>query len=105
MKRVVLFLILSASVVFSSCAPKYSSATAKPVSTLSCKQMEREQMKLASIRDDASGKAGFSKENVMWALFFLPGMVVNEMDNRDVINKVDRRTEDLTDEQAKKGCI
>lgn len=105
MKRVTLFAILSAMIILPSCAPKYSSATAKPTSTLSCKEMKREQMKLSRIREDASSKSGVSKENVAWALLFWPGVIVNEMDNRDVIEKVDRRSEDLTRAQVAKGCI
>ncbi|WP_119673210.1 hypothetical protein [Deinococcus sp. RM] len=93
-----------ASLTLASCAPKYTSATAKPVSELSCGEIKDEQAKLASIRADAESKKGVSKENVLWALFFWPGAVVNEMDNRDVIAKVDARDAELTKASTAKSC-
>lgn len=45
-----------------------------------------------------------SKENVLFALFFWPGMVFNEVDNRDVITKVDTRTAELVKAQSAKSC-
>ncbi|MDP9766642.1 hypothetical protein [Deinococcus enclensis] len=97
-------LLLIGSLTLASCAPKYTAATAKPVSDLSCTEIQDELTKLAAIRADAESKKGVSKENVLWALFFWPGAVVNEMDNRDVIAKVDARTEELVKAQSAKQC-
>jgi len=104
MKKILLGLAIASTVVLSSCAPKYTAATAKPVSDLNCAEIKDEQAKLANIRADAESKKGVSKENVLWALFFWPGAVVNEMDNRDVIAKVDARAAELTKAQSAKGC-
>lgn len=104
MKTKVLGLVLVASTLLASCAPKYTNATAKPVSDLNCAEIKDELGKLASIRSEAESKKGVSKENVLWAVFFWPGAVVNEMDNRDVIEKVDARTAELVKAQSAKSC-
>lgn len=104
MKKATLLLLSVASLTLASCAPKYTAATAKPASELSCAEIKDEQAKLASIRADAESKKGVSKENVLWALFFWPGAVVNEMDNRDVIAKVDARDAELVKAASAKGC-
>ena len=96
--------LLAASFTLASCAPKYTNATAKPASSLSCAEIQDELGKLASIRADAESKKGFSKQNVLWAIFFWPGAVVNEMDNRDVLAKVDDRTKELVAAQTGKNC-
>lgn len=93
-----------AALALASCAPKYTQATARPVSDLSCTEIKDEMVKLASIRAEAESKKGVSKENVLFALFFWPGAVVNEVDNRDVISKVDARTSELVRAQSAKGC-
>lgn len=103
MKKVLVCLLLTTSVL-TSCAPKYTNATAKPVTELSCTEITDELGKLSKIRTDAESKKGLSKENVLWAVFFWPGAVVNEMDNRDVIEKVDTRTAELVKAQSAKGC-
>lgn len=103
MKKIATLFMVSA-LAFTSCAPKYTNATAKPASDLSCAEIKDELAKLDSIRTSAESKKGFSKENVLWALFFWPGAVVNEMDNRDVIDKVDARTAELTKAQTAKSC-
>ncbi|MXV19116.1 hypothetical protein [Deinococcus xianganensis] len=104
MKKMTLLLLGVASMTLASCAPKYTSATAKPVSELSCGEIKDEQARLAGIRAEAESKKGVSKENVLWALFFWPGAVVNEMDNRDVIAKVDARDAELTKAFSAKSC-
>lgn len=104
MKKIAVGLLLTAAVSLSACAPKYNSAAAKPVNELSCAEIKDELTKLASIRSDAESKKGVSKENVLWALFFWPGMVVNEVDNREVIEKVDARSAELVKAQSAKGC-
>mgnify|MGYP006899162147 CR=1 FL=1 len=103
MKKIAAGLMIFA-LAATSCAPKYTNATAKPVSELSCAEITDEMGKLAAIRKDAESKKGFSKENVLFALFFWPGAVVNEMDNRDVLEKVDARTQELVKAQSAKGC-
>ncbi|MVN86942.1 hypothetical protein GO986_09205 [Deinococcus sp. HMF7620] len=102
--KVTLALAATAALALSACAPKYTAATAKPVSDLSCAEMKDEQVKLASIRSEAQSKKGISKENVFWAVFFWPGAVVNELDNREVIEKVDARSAELTKGQSAKNC-
>lgn len=102
MKKMILPLM--AALTLASCAPKYTQATARPVSDLSCAEIRDELGKLANIRAEAESKKGVSKENVLFALFFWPGIVVNEVDNRDVIAKVDARTADLVKAQSAKSC-
>lgn len=104
MKKMMLPLTLIAALSLASCAPKYTQATAKPVTDLSCAEIKDELGKLAGIRAEAESKKGVSKENVLFALFFWPGIVVNEVDNRDVITKVDARTADLVKAQSAKSC-
>lgn len=104
MKKTVLGLVCIAALSITSCAPKYTNATARPASDLSCGEIKDELVKLDSIRNDAQSKKGFSKQNVLWAVFFWPGAVVNEMDNRDVIAKVDERTAELMRAQSAKAC-
>ncbi|KQR26641.1 hypothetical protein ASF71_18310 [Deinococcus sp. Leaf326] len=104
MKKMMLPLTLIAALSLASCAPKYTQATAKPVTDLSCAEIKDELGKLANIRAEAESKKGVSKENVLFALFFWPGIVVNEVDNRDVITKVDTRTADLVKAQSAKSC-
>jgi hypothetical protein len=104
MKKLMLPLTLIAALSLASCAPKYTQATAKPVTDLSCAEIKDELGKLANIRAEAESKKGVSKENVLFALFFWPGIVVNEVDNRDVITKVDTRTADLVKAQSAKSC-
>ncbi|THF85254.1 hypothetical protein E7T09_17320 [Deinococcus sp. KSM4-11] len=104
MKNFALGLTLLASLTLASCAPKYSSAAQKPVADMSCTEIKDELAKLAKVREEATSKSGVSKENVLFVLFFWPGAVVNEMDNRDVITKVDARTADLTKAQSAKNC-
>lgn len=99
-----MILPLMAALTLASCAPKYTQATARPVSDLSCAEIRDELGKLANIRAEAESKKGVSKENVLFALFFWPGIVVNEVDNRDVIAKVDARTADLVKAQSAKSC-
>lgn len=103
MKKIAL-LTAVAALALGSCAPKYNAATQKPVNELSCVQIKDELTKLASIRSEAESKSGVSKENVAWAILFWPGAVLNEMDNRDVIKKVDDRTKELSDGGRAKGC-
>ncbi|MCD0169115.1 hypothetical protein [Deinococcus sp. 23YEL01] len=104
MKKLTAGLLLIASLTLASCAPKYTAATAKPVSDMNCAEIKEELGKLATVRTEAQNKSGVSKENVLFVLFFWPGAVVNEMDNRDVIAKVDARTEELNKAQTAKGC-
>ncbi|WP_309572659.1 hypothetical protein [Deinococcus sp.] len=104
MKNLVLGLTLLASLTLASCAPKYSAATQKPVADMNCTEIKDELVKLATIREQAQSKSGISKENVVFVLFFWPAAVVNEVDNRDVIEKVDTRTAELTKAQSAKGC-
>ena len=101
MKKLTFILV---AVVLASCAPKYSAATQKPVSELSCAEMKDEFVKLQGIRQEAESKKGVSKENVAWAILFWPGAVVNEMDNRDVIEKVDTRLQALSTGARARGC-
>ena len=103
MKKIAAGLLIFA-LAATSCAPKYTNATAKPVAELSCAEITDELGKLANIRKEAESKKGLSKENVLFALFFWPGAVVNEMDNRDVLDKVDARTQELVKAQSAKGC-
>ena len=103
MKKIALGLMIFA-LAATSCAPKYTTSTAKPVAELSCGEIADELGKLAKVRTEAESKKGVSKENVLFVLFFWPGAVVNEMDNRDVIAKVDARSEELTKAQSAKSC-
>ncbi|MFC3859884.1 hypothetical protein ACFOPQ_03780 [Deinococcus antarcticus] len=66
--------------------------------------MKDEFVKLQGIRQEAESKKGVSKENVAWAILFWPGAVVNEMDNRDVIEKVDTRLQALSAGARARGC-
>ncbi len=104
MKKMMLPLSLIAALSLASCAPKYTQATARPVTDLNCAEIRDELGKLASIRAEAESKKGVSKENVLFALFFWPGIVFNEVDNRDVITKVDTRTAELVKAQSAKSC-
>ncbi|AFD26562.1 hypothetical protein [uncultured Deinococcus sp.] len=104
MKKMMLPLSLIAALSLASCAPKYTQATARPVTDLNCAEIKDELGKLASIRAEAESKKGVSKENVLFALFFWPGIVFNEVDNRDVITKVDTRTAELVKAQSAKSC-
>ncbi|SMB89570.1 hypothetical protein [Deinococcus hopiensis] len=88
----------------SSCAPKYTTATQKPVSAMSCEEMRQDYRQALDVRAQAEKKKGFSKENVAWAIFFWPGAVINEMDNRDVIEKVDARLTELQKAATAKSC-
>lgn len=103
MKKIVL-LVTVAALAFTSCAPKYNASTQKPVAEMSCVEMKDEYAKLQSLRTEAESKKGVSKENVAFAILFWPGAVVNEMDNRDVIDKVDARTKVLLEGAKAKGC-
>ncbi|MCY1702861.1 hypothetical protein [Deinococcus sp. SL84] len=87
-----------------SCAPKYNAATQKPVATLSCTEIKTEFAQLQAIRAEAQSKSGLSKENVGLTLLFWPGAVLNELDNRDVIEKVDARTAELVKANTAKSC-
>ncbi|PNY81280.1 hypothetical protein [Deinococcus koreensis] len=104
MKNPAFGLILLASLALASCAPKYTAATQKPVADMSCAEIKTELGQLATVRSEAQSKSGVSKENVLFAVFFLPGAVVNELDNRDVIAKVDARTAELVKAQSAKNC-
>ncbi|UQN04972.1 hypothetical protein [Deinococcus sp. QL22] len=104
MKKLTLGLLALTSITLASCAPKYTAATAKPVSDMSCAEIKTEIGQLNSVRAEAEAKKGFSKENVLWAVFFLPGAVVNELDNREVIAKVDARSGELVKANSAKGC-
>lgn len=103
MKRTLL-LASALMVGLSACAPKYSPTTLKPVSEMSCAEMQADYTKALSVRAEAEDKKGLSKENVLWAIFFLPGAVVNELDNREVIEKADARIEELRKAAPVKGC-
>lgn len=87
-----------------SCAPKYNASTQKPVASMGCVAIQEEYTQLKAIRTEAEGKSGVSAENVAWALLFWPGALVNEMDNRDVIQKVDARTAELVKAGDAKTC-
>ncbi len=104
MKKMMLSLSLIAALSLASCAPKYTQATARPVTDLNCAEIKDELGKLASIRAEAESKKGVSTENVLFALFFWPGIVFNEVDNRDVIINVDTRTAELVKAQSAKSC-
>lgn len=87
-----------------SCAPKYNAAAQRPVSELNCTEIKTEFGQLQEIRSQAQSKSGLSKENVSLTLLFWPGAVLNELDNRDVIEKVDTRTAELVRASSAKGC-
>lgn len=70
MKKMMLPLSLIAALSLASCAPKYTQATARPVTDLNYAEIKDELGKLASIRAEAESKKGMSKENVLFALFF-----------------------------------
>ncbi|WP_034385695.1 hypothetical protein [Deinococcus sp. YIM 77859] len=103
MKKMIL-LAATFSLMLSACAPKYSTATLKPVSEMSCAEMQEDFSKALAVRAEAEKKKGFSKENVAWAIFFFPGAVVNELDNREVIDKADARIAELRKAAPAKGC-
>ena len=103
MKKTALLMVVTA-LAATSCAPKYNASTQKPVATLSCTEIKTEFTQLQGIRAEAESKSGFSKENVGLTLLFWPGAVLNEMDNRDVIEKVDARTAELVKAGTAKGC-
>lgn len=104
MKKLIAGLLILAPLTLASCAPKYTAATAKPISDMSCAEIKTEMAQLTSVRTEAESKKGFSKENVLWAVFFLPGAVVNEIDNREVIAKVDARSSELVKANSAKSC-
>lgn len=101
MKKLSFFLLAG---LLASCAPKYSAAAQKPISEMSCAEMQAEYTKLQSVRAEAESKSGVSKENVAWAILFWPGAVFNEMDNRDVMTKVDTRMQALKSAAPARGC-
>ncbi|WP_261664428.1 hypothetical protein [Deinococcus sp. Marseille-Q6407] len=103
MKKTV-FLISALALAITSCAPKYNAATEKPVSALGCTEIKTELTQLQRIRAEAESKSGLSKENVGLTLLFWPAAALNEIDNRDVIQKVDTRTAELVKANAAKSC-
>ena len=103
MNKVVL-LAAVAALGLSACAPKYSPTTLKPVSDMSCAEMQDDYTKALTVRAQAEDKKGLSTENVLWTLFFFPGAVVNELDNREVIEKADGRIAELRKAAPLKGC-
>lgn len=103
MNRVVLMAVIAVAGI-PSCAPRYSAAEQRPVASLSCTELRDEYAKLLSIRREAESKSGLSGQNVAWAILFWPGAVVNEMDNREVMRKVDERAVEIASWSANKGC-
>lgn len=104
MKKMTLPLSLIAALSLASCAPKYTQVTARPVTDLNCAEIRDELGKLASIRAEAESKKSANRTFSLLTPFFWPGIVFNEVDNRDVITKVDTRTAELVKAQSAKSC-
>jgi hypothetical protein len=100
-----LLLAVSLGAVLASCAPNYSPQGSKPDSDLSCQDIRDELAKGAQTRNEAQGNKGVSGQNVAYALFFFPGIIFNELNNSDVIRKIDERTVTLNRLYAGKGCV
>ena len=103
MKKIA-FLVGAVALALTSCAPQYNAAAQKPVATLSCTDMKSEYKQLMNIRAEADSKSGLSKENIGLALLFWPAAAVNEIDNRDVKQKVDARTAEIVKASIARGC-
>lgn len=71
---------------------------------LSCGQIEQQIADLDGMQGDLDGKTGLSGRNVGMALFFWPGIIVNEMNADDAEQRISRRKSKLVSSYETKGC-
>lgn len=99
-----LMLMLASALAATSCAPRYDAQSAKPDAQLSCDEIRTDISRAQSVKAEAQGNKGISGQNVAWALFFWPGIILNETNNSDVIRRADERIETLNRLAVAKNC-
>lgn len=99
-----LALLLAPTIFIASCAPAYNPQTATPDADLSCTEITQQLAKAATVRSEAQSNKGVSAQNIGWALFFWPGIFLNEANNNQIIQKIDDRVDTLNRLYATKGC-
>ncbi|AZI42849.1 hypothetical protein EHF33_08870 [Deinococcus psychrotolerans] len=102
MKQVVL--LLTASLMLASCAPRYNPNSRKPDADLSCNEIRSEISRAELARTEAGNNRGLSGQNVAWAILFLPGVVANEYTNDKVQRAADERIGTLNRLYSAKRC-
>lgn len=93
-----------AIVTLSACAPRYSPNAQKPDSDLTCAEIRSEIQRAQNAREDAASNRGVSAQNVAWFIFFWPGIVANELTNKEVMDKADERIRTLNQIAVAKKC-
>ena len=92
------------TLALASCAPRYNPQSATPDAALSCAQIQEQLVRAQAIRADALDNKGVSAQNVAWALLFWPGIVLNEVNNNQVIDRIDERVRVLNGLYTSKSC-
>lgn len=99
-----ILMLASLAVLVASCAPAYNPSAAKLDADLSCAEIRTEIARAQSARNEAQSNKGLSGQNVAWFIFFWPGIIGNEVNNSQVIQKADERIATLNNIYAAKKC-
>ena len=91
-------------VTLAACAPAYTPTASKPDSELSCLEIKAEIARAQDARTQAQNNKGVSGQNVAWFLFFWPGIIGNELNNSQVIQKADERIGQMNQAYTAKNC-
>ena len=93
MARRTALVTLFASLFFlmGACAPAVQAYDPRVDSNLTCEELEYEISRTQTLKQEAQSNRGMSGQNVAWALFFWPGIFVNESANADAIRAADDR--------------
>ena len=72
--------------------------------SMTCSQIIEEMKKVEKIKTDIKNKKGFSGRNVGMALFFWPGVIVNEVNANKALELADKRLDVLNKLYKEKEC-
>lgn len=71
---------------------------------LSCGEIKRQIRQIEDLKRDIDSKRGFSGRNVGMALFFWPGILVNELNGNEATKMAEERHRVLVELYEKKNC-
>ena len=96
--------LMAPALLLAACAPAYSPTASKPDAELSCSEIRGEIARARDARSQAQSNKGVSAQNVAWFLLFWPGIVGNEYNNSQVIQKADERIAQMNRAYTAKHC-
>lgn len=104
MKNFLKLLLASTILLTASCSHKQVMVHKGTDPDMTCADIRVEMTQMESVLDDINEKTGVSGRNVGMALFFWPGILVNQMNAGDARKLATERMQVLASLRKEKGC-